>query len=87
MKEIEIKWVKSAIKYSNSEYGRLGKWIVFYLHYDGTCPRGENKPWSLTTYLPYKYSRIGRFEDKKSAKDYAKKMVREWLVDANLWKE
>jgi len=79
----KIKWSKNTRKYCNGEIGKLGKYEMFTIDYDGVSGGEYENPYILYCKLPGIKNNLGHF-DVEVAKRKAENTLNHWLKESGL---
>jgi len=82
-----ITWEPSKRQYGSGEEGKLDKYIIFELFYDGSRPKSkEVPPYKLVCLLPGIKEHLGHY-NQKEGKEFAERVLEHWLKNAGLIKK
>jgi hypothetical protein len=77
-------WERAVEQFANGSHGMLGKWKIFYVHYDGGRSRNDPDKYALGCSLPGIKDHLGHFREEEEAKVKAESVLVHWLKKANL---
>ena len=80
----KIKWVKDTRQYANGDLGYVGKYHFFSCFWDGVSGSKSNKPYIVTTKLPGLVNKLGKFETKAKAFEFAVDALSIWMKNVNM---